>query len=176
MSATLALNSLLGSKLHFVFFVSGDATADFVLLMRLDFVMERSNNSSIVKRRWQHFVAIGLAVLFALTVLCSTMAAPSQSFAANGCSQTSGSRSMVGCENPNYLCGFDPTGKLFSPGASTSARSNDSGKTTLGLAVGAPAIDISRNLAPPETRARTSAAFAPSAKKPLHLVHSVFIL
>jgi len=158
-------------------FVSGSATADSVVIKRLDFAMKKSNNLPIVKQRSRNFVAIGLAALFALAVLCSTFAAPSQSLAStSGCSQAAGPMAMVGCENPGYLCDFDLASKLISHGALSSARSNDSVKNTLGLAVGAPAIDISRELAPPETRARTYAAFASSAKAPIRLFHSVFIL
>ena len=157
--------------------MSGFAIADSVVIKKLDFTMKKSNNLHIVKQRSQNFVAIGLAALFVLAVLCSTFAAPSQSLAStSGCSQTAGPMAMVGCENPNYLCGFDPTGNFFSHGALSSARSNDSVKNTLGLAVGVPAIDVSRAGAPPETRGRTYATSASLAKAPLRLLHSVFIL
>ena len=157
-------------------FISGFAIPNSAILLRLDFAIKKSNNPPILKQRSPNIVALGLAALFALAVLCSTFAAPGQALASTtGCPQTAG-MAMVGCDNPAYLCDFDLAGNHLAHGAVASARSHDSVKNTLGLAIGTPAIDVSRELVPRDARARTSANFIASVGASVRLLNSVFNL
>jgi hypothetical protein len=96
-----------------------------------------------MKQGAKNLTVAGLVLVFALGVLCSTLAAPGLSLASvTGCSQGSGPMKMTGCEHPSYLCGFDSS-NLLSQGAVSSARPNDLPKNTLALAVGEAFIDSS---------------------------------
>ncbi len=89
-----------------------------------------------MKRADKNLVAFGLVVFFALGVFCYTLAAPSQSLASvTGCSQTSRTMAMTGCEFPNYLCGLEPS-SLNSKAALSSSRSNDLLKNAISLVIG----------------------------------------
>jgi hypothetical protein len=98
-----------------------------------------------MKRGSKNIIAFALVLVFALGVLCFSLAAPSLSLASvTGCSQGSGPMKMTGCEYPSYLCGFDSS-NLLSQGAVSSARPNDLPKNTLALAVGEAFIDSSND-------------------------------
>jgi len=83
---------------------------------------------------------------------------------------------MVGCENPNYLCGFDPANNLLSHGAFTSVRSSDSVKNALGLAIGAPVIAISNELAPRGAREWRNVSHLEPRKVSVYLFNSILTL
>ena len=118
-----------------------------------------------------------LILFFALGVLCSTVAAPGQALASgSGCSQNSRPMEMTGCEHPHYLCGFDPASNLFSSGALNSARLIDSLKNVLGLALDAPSIDVSSNLAPPGASDWKNVSLAGQGKVSIHLFNSTLNL
>jgi hypothetical protein len=118
-----------------------------------------------------------LILFFALGVLCSTVAAPGQALASiSGCSQNSRSMEMTGCEHPHYLCGFDPARNLFFSGALSSARLSDSLKNVLDLALDAPSIDVSSNLAPPAARQWKKVSLAEPGKVSIHLFNSTLNL
>lgn len=145
--------------------------------IRLDLAAERSNNFATVTAPPKYFVAFVLAAFFAFGIVCATMAAPGQALAsASGCSQAARPMVMVGCENPNYLCGFDPASDLLSHGALTSARSNDTVKNMLGLAVGAPAIDVPHDLTPRRAIELRNVPFPQPGKVPLYLFNSILTL
>lgn len=130
-----------------------------------------------MKRRSKNFSVIVLAGFFAFGILCSTFAAPGHALASiSGCSQTPGPMAMAGCDNPNYLCGFDPATTLLSRGALSSALSNDSLKNLLGLALGAPFMDASIDLAPPGASERKNVSFAEPGKISIRLFNSILNL
>jgi hypothetical protein len=83
---------------------------------------------------------------------------------------------MVGCEHPSYLCGVGPASNLLSHGALTTARSADSGKDALGLAVGASVIDISGETAPLGVKERNKVSQAEPGKVSIHLFNSILNL
>ena len=83
---------------------------------------------------------------------------------------------MVGCENPSFLCGFNPASNLLAHGALTSARSADSVKDTLVLAVGASVIDISGETAPLGAKERNKVSLAEPGKVSIHLLNSILNL
>ena len=129
-----------------------------------------------MKRRSKNVVAFVLAAFFAFVILCATLGAPGQALASvTGCSQMPG-MVMVGCENPNYLCGFNPASNLLSNGALTSARSNDLFKNTLGLALAAPSVDVASDLTLPGAREWKNVSLAEPGKVSLRLFNSVLNL
>jgi hypothetical protein len=96
-----------------------------------------------MKQRAKNLTVAGLVLVFALGVLCFSLAAPSLSLASvSECSHGSAPMKMTGCEHPSYLCGFDSS-NLLSQGAVSSARPNDLHKNALALAVGEAFIDSS---------------------------------
>jgi hypothetical protein len=104
-----------------------------------------------MKRRLKNRIAFVLVAFFALGILCSTLAAPTQAIASvSGCSQTGRAMEMADCEHPGYFCGFDGSSNIFSQGVVNSVRSNDSLKNVLGVAVGEPPLDASQVGAPAE--------------------------
>lgn len=130
-----------------------------------------------MKREPKNVIAILFAAFFAFGILCSTFAAPAQALASvSGCSQMPGAMAMAGCEHPSYLCGFDSAGNLLSHGALSSTRSHDSLKNALGLALGAPSIDVSMGLAPPGTREWKNVSLAEPGKVSVRLFNSVLNL
>ena len=95
-----------------------------------------------MKRIPKSLVVSSLTLLFASAVLCATLAAPGQSLASiTGCSQDNHAMEMAGCEHPSFLCDFNRFSTLFSQGALSSTRVNESVKTTLSMAVGEACID-----------------------------------
>jgi hypothetical protein len=129
-----------------------------------------------MKRRRKHFVAFVLAAFFAFGVLCSTFTAPGQAFASvNGCAQTPGPMALAGCDNPSYLCGFDPASNLLSHGAFSSARSSDLLKNTLGLALGTASVHVPIDLGSPGAR-EWHVSIAEPRKVSIHLFNSTLNL
>ena len=91
----------------------------------------------VIMRASKSLTAFGLVLFFALGVLCSTMAAPSQSLASvTDCSRSGGAMAMAGRESPSYLCGFGSSAHLLSQGALGSSRSDDLLKNAFSLIVG----------------------------------------
>ena len=130
-----------------------------------------------MKWRTKNITAFVLAAFLAFGIFCSTFAAPGQALASvTGCSQMAGGMAMVGCGNPNYLCGFNPGSNLLSHGAVTSTRSHDSFTDALSLALGASAIDVSTKLAPPGAREWKSIFVAEPGKISVHLLNSILNL
>ena len=124
----------------------------------------------------RNFVTFVLAASFAFGILCSTFAAPGQALASvSGCSQAAGAMAMAGCEHPSYLCGFNPS-NVLSSGALSSARSSDSLKNALGLALGALLIDVSTDLASPAAREWKNVFPAEPGKVSVRLFNSVLNL
>jgi hypothetical protein len=130
-----------------------------------------------MKRTAKSLVVVGLTLLFASAVLCATLAAPSQSLASvSGCSQHNPAAEMTGCEHPSYLCGFERSYPLVSKGALSSARSNDSVKNILGMAVGGASFD-STAYGCAFLGNEHANAFPPAPHKvSIHLYNSVFTL
>ena len=92
-----------------------------------------------MKQRSKNVIVLVLAAFFAFGILCSTFAAPGQSFASvTGCSQDSGGMAMTGCDHPTFLCGFDSSSNLAIPGISRLAFKHDmsvaAGRTLVSLA------------------------------------------
>ncbi len=130
-----------------------------------------------MKRRSTNVVAFVLAAFFAFGILCSTLAAPGHALASvSGCSQMPRGMAMAGCERPSYLCGFDAASNLLSYGALSSARSTDSLKNALGLALGAPSMDVSIGLAPPGATEWKNVSLAEPGKVSIRLFNSVLNL
>ena len=130
-----------------------------------------------MNRASKNVVSFALAFFFASAVLCATLAAPGQSLASvTGCSQDNRAMEMTGCEHPSYLCGFDGSSHLFSEGALSSARSSDSLKNTLGIAVGELCFDSSAYGGPFVGNEPTNASSVGPQKIPLHLYNSVLTL
>ena len=130
-----------------------------------------------MKRGLASLTFIGLVVVFAAGLLCSSMAAPGLALASvTGCSQMPGGMAMRGCERPNYLCGFDPTSNFLSQGAFSSVRSNDSLKNLLGLAFAASAIDVAIQPAPPGAREWEKFSHSEPGKISIRLFNSVLNL
>lgn len=124
-----------------------------------------------MKRRTKNITACVLAAFLAFGIVCSTFSAPGRALASvTGCLQMGGGMAMVGCENPNYLCGSNPASNLLSNGAVASTRSNDSLKDV--LALGASAIDVSTKLAPPGAREWKSISLAEPGKVSVRLLNS----
>jgi hypothetical protein len=97
-----------------------------------------------MKRTAKNLLAFGLVLFFASAVLCATLAAPGQSLASiTGCSHDNHAMEMAGCEHPSYLCSFNRSSHLLSEGSRSWARSNDSLKNTLGVAVGEACFEYS---------------------------------
>ncbi len=131
----------------------------------------------MMQRVTKNLTAVALAFLFAAAVLCATMAAPGQSLAAvSGCSQNDSPMEMAGCDNPSYLCGFDFAKNALSRGALSSVRSTDSLKNILGLALGAPSIDVSVDLSPPGARQWRTVSPAEAGKVSFRLFNSILNL
>ena len=132
---------------------------------------------SAMKRRHKNFIALVLAAFLACGILCSTFAAPGQVLASvTGCSQMPGGMAMAGCDHPNYLCGFNPASNLLSDGALASARSNESLKNALGLALGASAMDVSIEIAPSGARQCKNVSLAEPGKVSVRLLNSTLNL
>jgi len=88
-----------------------------------------------------------------------------------------GGMAMRECQHPNYLCGFDPTSNLLSYGTLSSARSSDSFKNILGLAVGAPSsINVSAGRAPPGASEWKNISLAEPGKVSIRLFNSILNL
>ena len=130
-----------------------------------------------MKRTAKSLVAFGLVLFFASAVLCATLAAPRQSLASmTGCSQENPAMEMAGCEHPSFLCDFNRASTLFSQGAFSSTRSNDSLKNTLGMAVGEVCFD-STAYGGPFVGSEHTNAFPPGPRKvSIHLYNSVLTL
>lgn len=130
-----------------------------------------------MKRRLKSLAFMALVLVFAAGLLCSSIAAPGKALASvSGCSQMPGAMAMAGCEQPIYLCGFDSASSLFSHGALSSARSNDSPKHALSSAVGDSAIDVSIDLVFPGAKEWKNASLAEPGKVSLRLFNSVLNL
>ena len=130
-----------------------------------------------MKRETKNITAFVLAAFLAFGIFCSTFAAPGQALAAvTGCSQMAGGMAMVGCGNPNYLCGFNPGSNLLSDGAVISARSHDSFKDALGLALGASAIDVSTELTPSGAKQWKNGSLVEPGKVSVRLLNSTLNL
>jgi len=128
-----------------------------------------------MKRASKNLVAFGLVLFFALGVFCYTLAAPSQSLASvTGCSQTSRTMAMTGCEFPNYLCGLEPS-SLNSKAALSSARSNDLLKNAISLAVGETLVAAPNDGALLDKQRATASPFGPH-KVSIRLFNSVLNL
>ena len=142
---------------------------------RLTFDQEGARFKSM---KWssKNLVAFALALLFAVGVLCATLAAPGQSVAsATGCSQNPATE-MTDCDHPSYLCGFDQSSHHLSQGALSSARSSDSLKSPLDMAVGEACFDSSVYTGPFARNEHTSAFSAGPRKVSIHLYNSVLTL
>lgn len=130
-----------------------------------------------MKRAKQKLVAFGLVLVFALGVLCATLAAPSHSLASvSGCSQNNRAMEMTDCEHPSYLCDSDRSSYLLSQTAVSSTRSNDSLKNTLGVAVGEACFDSSAHGGPFVWNEHISAFPVGPHKVSIHLYNSVLTL
>ena len=130
-----------------------------------------------MKRRLKNRIAFVLVAFFALGILCSTLAAPTQAIASvTGCSEMPGHMAMVGCEHPSYLCGFDPARNLLSSASVSSVRPSDSLKHILGSAIGDLLIDVSPGLAPTGAREWKNIHLAEPGKVSLRLANSVLNL
>jgi hypothetical protein len=128
-------------------------------------------------RSSKNLVAFGLVVFFAVGVLCATLAAPGQSLASvTGCSQDNRAMEMTDCDHPSYLCGFDQSSHHLSQGALSSARSSDSLKSPLGVAVGEVCFNSSAYSGPFVRNEHTSAFPAGPHKVSIHLYNSVLTL
>jgi hypothetical protein len=122
-------------------------------------------------------ISFAVAFLFVSAVLCATLAAPGQSFAAiNGCSQDNHAMEMAGCEHPSYLCSFNRSSHLLSEGSLTWACSNESLKNILGVAVGEPFFDYSAYGGVLAWNGHTNAFSIRSQKVSIHLYNSVLTL
>lgn len=118
----------------------------------------------------------GLVLVFAGGVLCSTLAAPSQSLAAvTGCSQDSNAMAMAGCEYPSYLCGSGSPPNLFSHGALGSSRSNDL-KNVLSLVVGETPLAASDNGALLREKERSNPSVIEPHKVSIRLFNAILNL
>lgn len=138
---------------------------------------EKGATIDAVKRVSQNLVALGLVLFFMLAVWCATLAAPGVSLASvTGCSQSNRAMAMAGCEQPIYLCGFDSASNLLSHGALSSARSNDSLKHALSLALGDSSIDVFIDLLPVGAREWKNVSLAEPGKVSLRLFNSVLNL
>ena len=130
-----------------------------------------------MERHAKNVTAFILVAFLALAILCSTFTAPGQALAsASDCSENPSPMTMVGCENPSFLCGFNPASNLLAYGALTSARSADSVKDMLGLAVGASVIDISGETAPLGVKEGNKVSLAEPGKVSIHLLNSILNL
>ena len=136
---------------------------------------KKGANFNVMNQGSKNLVSLVLAFFFGLAILCASLAAPGQTGASvSDCSQTTSAMAMAGCELPSYLCGS--ASNLFSPGALSSARSNDSLTNALGLALGATSIDVSSGLAPPGAREWKNVFPAESGKVSIHLFNSILNL
>ena len=125
----------------------------------------------------KNLVAFALALLFAVGVLCASLAAPGQSLASvNGCSQENRAMEMSDCEHPSYLCGFDQSSHHLSQGTLSSARSSDSLKSPLDVAVGEACFNSSVYTGPFVGNEHTSAFLVGPHKVSIHLYNSVLTL
>ena len=130
-----------------------------------------------MKRAPKNLILFALAFFFASAVLCATMAAPGQSLASlNGCSQTPAGKTMAECDHSGYLCGFDSAKALLSQDKISSGRSSNSLKTALDFALGAPLIDVSGDLAPPDRSKWRNVSAGEPGKVSVHLVNCVLNL
>jgi hypothetical protein len=130
-----------------------------------------------MKLRSKTLIVFGLLLFFASAVWCASLAAPGQALASvSGCSQTSGPMAMAGCDHPTFLCRFDLASHLLSHDALSSPRSINSLKLALGLAVGAPAINVSREIAPRGARECKNVSPAEPGKVSVCLFNSVLNL
>lgn len=83
---------------------------------------------------------------------------------------------MAGCEHPSYLCSFNRSSHLLSEGSLTWARSNESLKNILGVAVGEACFDFSAYGGPLVGHEDTSAFPTGLHKVPIHLYNSVLTI
>ena len=83
---------------------------------------------------------------------------------------------MAGCEHPSYLCRFNRSSHLLSEGSLTWARSNDTVKNTLGVAVGEPCFDYSAYGGVLACNEHTNAFPTGLHKVPIHLYNSVLTI
>ena len=128
-------------------------------------------------RSSKNLVAFALALLFAVGVLCASLAAPGQSLASiNGCSQDHHAMEMAGCEHPSYLCSFSRSSHFVSERSQSWARSNDFLKNTLGVAVGEAILDYSAYGGILACNEHTNAVPIGPHKVSIHLYNSVFTL
>ena len=130
-----------------------------------------------MKRIAKSLVVSGLMLLFASAVLCATLAAPNQSLASiSGCSQDNHAMEMAGCEHPSFLCDFNRSSTLFSQGALSSSRFNESVKNILGLVIGEALFDSTAYGGAFLGSEHTKAFPIGPHKVSIHLYNSVFIL
>ena len=113
--------------------------------------------------------------LFASAVWCASLASPGQALVSvTGCSQNSGTMEMTGCEQ--FFCGFDSSSNVLSQGAVSSARSHDSLKGALGVAVGEASTALSHEGMPLGWREFTNAFPVRADKVSIRLFNSVLNL
>jgi hypothetical protein len=130
-----------------------------------------------MKRLPKSLISFAVAFFFVSALLCSTLAAPGQSFASvTGCSQDNHAMEMAGCEQPSYLCSFNRSSHLLSEGSLTWARSNESPKNTLGVAVGEPILDYSAYGGVLACNEHANAFPIGAQKVSIHLYNSVLTL
>jgi hypothetical protein len=130
-----------------------------------------------MKRAPKNLISFALAFFFASAVLCATMAASGQSLAsASGCSQIPPDTAMAECDLPSYLCSSATGNDLLAQGSLGSARSNDSLKNTLGLALGACLMNVSSDRAPPGRSEWRNVTIAEPGKVSVRLFNSVLNL
>jgi hypothetical protein len=130
-----------------------------------------------MKLRAKSLVVVGLVLFFASAVLCATLAAPGQSFASiTSCSQHNQAMEMAGCEHPSYFCSFSRSSHFVSERSLSWARSNDSVKNTLGVAVGEALLDSSGYGGGLARNEHTNALPSGPHKVSVHLYNSVLTL
>jgi hypothetical protein len=122
----------------------------------------------------KNLTAFLIVLFFTAAVLCSSMAAPGEALASiSGCSHSGGAMEMMPCEHPSYLCGFDSMSNLVSRGAFGSARSSDSFKKLLSVAVGEASVDASSIRVPAIGSDCTNAFPTGSPKVSIRLLNSI---
>ena len=130
-----------------------------------------------MKRLPKSLISFAVAFFFVAALLCATLAAPGQSFASvTGCSQDNHAMEMAGCEHPSYLCSFNRSSHLLSEGSLTWARSNESLKNILGVALGEAVLDYSAYGGVLACNEHTNAFPTGLHKVPIHLYNSVLTI
>lgn len=140
----------------------------------IDFRAKRGRFNTLNSIAKKLFV-FGLLFLFTSTIWCASLAAPRQSLASvTGCSQESGAMEMTDCQQ--FLGGFSSSSNVLSQAAPRSARSKDSLKDNLGIAVGEAVIITSYGTVPLRWRESTNASPFHPDKVSIRLFNSVLNL